>query len=95
MDKVKMNREITNFIIKKLDTSDFAVIQEDIESAKGNTEIVSENLLLGVVKSQIQPALDNNKGEIPGDLVMGLISLYYNLTMVFHIKKLFMRLMQQ
>jgi subtilisin family serine protease len=79
MDKVKMNREITNFIIKKLDTSDFAVIQEDIESAKGNTEIVSENLLLGVVKSQIQPALDNNKGEIPGDLVMGLISLYYNL----------------
>ena len=77
IDSDQISPEITQSIIEKLEASDFAVIQEDVESAKGSVEITSENLILGIVKSQIQPALDNNKEEVPGDLIKGLIEVHY------------------
>ena len=77
LDANILNPKITECLEKKLNDVDFAVIQEDIEAAKGQTEIMSENLLVSVAKSQIQPALNNNKGEVPGDLIQGLINIYY------------------
>lgn len=79
MDADVLGAQIGKFLEEKLKDHDFAVIQEDVESAKGSAEILSENLLRGIAQSQIQPALDNNKEEVPGDLVKSLISIYYTL----------------
>lgn len=89
MDSDKINPQITKSLEEKLNTVDFAVIQEYVESAKGSMEIVSENLIIGIVKSQIQPALDNNKGEVPGELVNGLIGIYYSLNYLIPYKEAF------
>ena len=76
-DAAQVRTQIIQMLEEKINAVDFAIIQEDIESLKASTEIVSENLLIGTVQSQIQPALDNNKGAIPEDLVTSMIELYF------------------
>lgn len=78
-DPEKINSRITQLLIEKLDANDFELIQEDIEAAKGYTEIYSENFFIGIVQGQIQTALDNNPEQVPGDLVMSLINLHSGL----------------
>ncbi len=51
----------------------FDVVQENVEQAKGGWEIRSENLLLGVLESQLQPAVDKT-GSVSGDVADTLIS---------------------
>ena len=84
-DANKISPEITQWLIEKVDSYDFEVIQEDLESAKGRYEIWSENLIIGIVQSQVQPALDNNAGPVPGDLVMSLIGYnsFFNYTLPY------------
>ncbi|WP_370476644.1 S8 family serine peptidase [Tamlana flava] len=84
-----INTHITKSLEDKLHAADFVVIQEDIEAAKGRIEIMGENILLGLIKSQIQPALDNNQGEVPGNLVNGLINMYYTLNYFIPYKEAF------
>ena len=79
MDPDKLGPQLTSLLKEKLNAQDFEVLQEEIEAAKGNTEILSKNLLIGIAQTQVQPALDNNKEEVPGDLVKTLISLHYSL----------------
>ncbi len=79
MEAEILGPQITKSLEENLSIYDFKIIQEDVESAKGHTEILSENILIGMVQSQVQPALDNNKDEVPGDLVSALINLYYSL----------------
>jgi len=78
-DDQTIAQQINQFMEHKLSSGNFKVIQEDVESAKGEAEILSENFLMGWVKTEVQPALDNNTGEIPGDLVFRLIQVHYML----------------
>lgn len=89
MDASKLGPQITQLLEAQLKPSDFSMIQEDIEANKGRTEIFSKNLLVGIVQSQVQPALDNNKGEVPGDLVIELVDLYYALNYYVPYKEAF------
>jgi hypothetical protein len=50
------------------------VVQDDIEQTKGNYEIYSPNLFLGLAESQIQPAIDA-QGSVSGDLARQLIGI--------------------
>lgn len=50
----------------------FAVVGDNIKSAKGSAEIVTGALLIGLVDSQIQPGLDKT-GTISGDVAQSLI----------------------
>ncbi len=79
MDPEVLGPQITKATKDQLNALDFTVIQEDLESIKGHSEIMSKNIVIGMAQSQLQPALDNNTGEIPGELVGTLIYLYYNL----------------
>lgn len=75
--------KISPLIIQTLEqvmaVEDFSVIQEDVEQFKGRQEIMSENLIIGIVQGEIQQAIDNQKGEIPGNLVVRLVGMYYML----------------
>jgi subtilisin family serine protease len=57
----------------RLDALPFDVVQENVEQAKGGWEIRSENLLLGVLESRLQPAVDKT-GSVSGDVADTLIS---------------------
>ena len=49
------------------------VVQDDVERAKGSWEIRSWNLLLGIMDSQLQPAVDKS-GSVSGDIANTLIA---------------------
>ena len=50
------------------------VVQDDIEQTKGNYEIYSKNLFLGLAASQIQPAIEA-QGSVSGDIAQQLIGM--------------------
>lgn len=47
-----------------LKTIPYDVAQDNLKSLKGRSEILSENLVLGMVKERFQPQLDKSKGEM-------------------------------
>ncbi|HSN56120.1 MAG TPA: S8 family serine peptidase [Candidatus Sulfomarinibacteraceae bacterium] len=61
------------------------VVHDEIEEAKGRAEIFSENLVLGVAKSQVDPAVAAS-GAISSDLVPTVVSLRYALEMTVPLK---------
>ncbi|MEO0553744.1 MAG: S8 family serine peptidase [Bacteroidota bacterium] len=71
------NTTIKNFLVTKLSAADFEVIQENIEYLKGRSQYASRNLFLGMASGDVQPALDNNQGKIPGNLIIQLIGFHY------------------
>ena len=55
------------------------VVQDKIKEAKGRAEIFSENFVLGIAKSQVDPAMTAS-GEVSSDLVPTVVGLRYALT---------------
>ena len=54
------------------------VVQDNIKQAKGRAEIFSENFVVGVAKSQVDPAVTAS-GEVSSDLVPTVVGLRYAL----------------
>ncbi|MBU8871009.1 MAG: S8 family serine peptidase [Gemmatimonadales bacterium] len=52
------------------------VVQDRVKGAKGRAEFLSENLMLGIVQSQMEPAAAA-AGELSADLANGLIGIRY------------------
>ena len=52
----------------------WAVVQADVKQAKGSMEIRSENLLLGMIQSQIEPALKET-GTLSSDLAQTIVGI--------------------
>ncbi len=50
------------------------VVQDDVEAMKGSMEIIGENLFLGIIQNQMDPAVEKT-GNISGDMADGLINM--------------------
>ncbi len=61
------------------------VVQDDMESMKGRMEIWSENFLIGIIKSTIEPAVEKT-GNISGDVANRLVGMYYTMNNVLPLK---------
>src|SRR5439155_26113963 len=48
-------------------------VREDITQAKGRAEYVSRDLIIGSLKGQLDPFVEQAKGEHNGDLAKGLL----------------------
>jgi subtilisin family serine protease len=59
----------------KINALPYEIVGDNIKSAKGSAEIVTEALLMGMVESQIQPGLDKT-GTISGGVAQALLSRY-------------------
>ena len=57
----------------------YEVIQDELKQAKGRAEIFSENFVVGIAKSQVDPAVAAS-GEVSSDLVPTVVALRYALT---------------
>ncbi len=58
---------------KRIDALPFEIVGDNIKSSKGSAEIVTDQLLIGMVDSQVQPGLDKT-GTISGAIAQGLVS---------------------
>ncbi|GAB5559389.1 MAG: hypothetical protein SynsKO_10360 [Synoicihabitans sp.] len=58
---------------EKINALPYEIVGDNIKSAKGSAEIVTEPLIVGLVDSQIQPGLDKT-GTISGDVAQALVS---------------------
>lgn len=85
----KLSESMLGILEEKLSVEDFTMIQENIEESKGQTEILSENLLWGIIQGDFQTAINNNKDEIPGDLVASLLGYYYSLNYYLPYQKIY------
>ncbi|MBZ0266324.1 S8 family serine peptidase [bacterium] len=61
-----------------INTLPYDLVADELKGMKGNAEIVSKNLLLGVVEVQIQPILDESGGEMSKDIATQLLSMAYS-----------------
>ena len=57
-----------------LQALDYAVVQDNLKSARGRTEILSKALVLGNLESSYQPIVDKTSGEISYDIASSLVS---------------------
>ena len=57
----------------------YEVVESEVESTKGQTEILSKNLFIGIINERIQPILDKSNGELKLDNAASLISNYYTI----------------
>ncbi|UCF71598.1 MAG: hypothetical protein JSW49_04825, partial [candidate division WOR-3 bacterium] len=59
-----------------VDTLPWEIVQEKIEQLKGQMDICSENLMLGLVEGQFDPVVEKT-GQISNDIAARLISMRY------------------
>tara|TARA_R110001592_G_scaffold363393_2_gene687370 strand:+ start:28309 stop:30231 length:1923 start_codon:yes stop_codon:yes gene_type:complete len=62
-----------------LQALDYSLVQDNVKSAKGRTEILSKALVLGNLESSYQPIVDKTSGEISFDIASTLVSVSFTL----------------
>lgn len=77
-EAARSGRTVEAVMTEKLDAMPFAVVQEDIEGAKGQLEIYSENLLKGIVQSRFDDGAVE-RGTISNEILSTLVNIRYQL----------------
>ena len=62
------------------------IVQDDVESTKGSLEIYSENLILGIIKERMDPAVDKT-GQMSDEIASSLISMKYLVKFILPVKQ--------
>jgi subtilisin family serine protease len=71
--------EVGRIISAELAKLPYAVIENDIKSAKSIAEIIGEALVLGNVRDRLQPVVDKAGGTLSSDFAPGIIGARYAL----------------
>lgn len=58
----------------RVDVLPWDVVQDDVEQLKGNYEIISENMFVGMIQTQIDPSVEKTK-SISGDAAARIIGM--------------------
>jgi len=78
-DVPDVNAFVGDFLARRIADMPYQVVQDNLESMKGSSEILSEALVLGSIESGVQPILDANNGEVSYDVVSGLVGTPFTL----------------
>ncbi len=70
----------------KMETLPWDIAQDEIEQIKGILEMFGENMIFGLVQSQIEPIVEKS-GEISGDVALQVVNLYHLLKYIVPIKE--------
>jgi len=63
-------------LARELNALPWDVVEDEVQSAKGQMEIISENLLKGAVAARVGPSVERT-GELNADQAAGVLSTYY------------------
>lgn len=71
----EITRDLFNNNLKaRVDALPWDVVQDDVEQLKGNYEILSKNVLVGIIQTQIDPSVEKAK-NISGDAAVRIIGM--------------------
>jgi len=83
----KITRDLFNKNLKaRVDALPWDVVQDDVEQLKGNYEILSENVLVGIIQTDIDPSVEKVK-NISGDAAARIIGMRKFIEFIVPIKK--------
>jgi subtilisin family serine protease len=71
--------EVARLIAAELKSLPYAVVENNVKSAKTGAEIIGESLVLGNVRDRLQPVVDKAGGVISSDLAPGIVGARYAL----------------
>jgi len=60
-------------LVARLAKLPYGIVEPEVKSTKGRYEMISENLMVGMMDSRIQPVLDQTNGEVSKDIAMSLV----------------------
>lgn len=69
----------------ELEKIPFALVQEDIEATTGSLDILSPNVLQGIIEGQLQPIIDKADKQVPGfvaEQILGM-RMTYDMTLPY------------
>ncbi len=78
-DVPDVNAFVGDYLARRIADMPYEVVQDNLESMKGSSEIISGPLVLGSIESGVQPVLDANNGEVSYDVVSGLVGVPFTL----------------
>jgi len=77
---------VATLMAQALQPLPFAVVENDIKSAKAGAEVTGEALILGRVREVLQATADANAGQLSADLVPGLVGARFALLHLLPLK---------
>jgi hypothetical protein len=80
--KKVLRRELT----AKVNALPWDIVQDEIEQLKGVLELFGENVLLGLIETQMQPGVDKT-GELSDELAMQLVNIRGMIALVLPVKQ--------
>ncbi len=69
-------RAFANQLTDRVAKLPWKIVQDDIQESKGRMEIMSENLLMGIIQARYEPVVAKT-GELNADQAAGLVSMHY------------------
>lgn len=69
-----LREAVRRHFAEKVTQLPWEIVRDDVKALKGNTEILSADLYLGMVESQFEPAV-KKLGAVSGDIAMTLITI--------------------
>ncbi len=72
-------------LAERIEPLPWKIVEDEIQQGKGQLEIMSENLVTGMVQSQMQPVADKT-GELNADLAASLLSMHLLLNLRLPLK---------
>ena len=79
-------RAVAETIQRELAPLPYAVIENDIQGAKANAELIGESLILGQVREVMQPIVDRS-GSLSSDFAPGVVNARFALTAFLPLKQ--------
>lgn len=86
-DDTKFRAVFRERLLTKLRPLPWGIVADDIKQRKGQTEIITEPLLMGMVSSAIDPAVAKTGGEISADIAQQLVSMRFALKVMIPLKE--------
>ncbi len=86
VDRIESREVLAGLLTERLQTLPWDIVQESIEEIKGNTEILSENLIMSIVKGQFEPVVEQT-GKVSTEIAYRIVNLRYAMDMILPVKE--------
>jgi len=78
---------LSNLLTEVLEKLPWDVVQESIEEIKGNTEILSENLIMSIMEGQFGPVVEQT-GKVSTEIAYRIVNLRYAMDVILPVKEI-------
>lgn len=85
-DDAKFRAAFKTILAGKVGKLPWDIVANEIEQRKGQAEIMSEDLLMGMVQSSVDPVVVKNQGEIATDIAYQIVSVRFALKINIPVK---------